>query len=192
LSYVRQISTVSAETEAATLDYEAAETLLVSEPEQLRALADPLRSKITGLLRERAWSTQQLARELGLPKGTVGHHLKVLERAGLIRVVRTRQVRAVTEKFYGRVGRLFLFQIEDPADARALGAATLRDAAGLIERAPEGASWGMVLSRLSEKDALRFERRLDKLIDDFRKSETPGGVAHRLVGAFWRVEKPDA
>jgi DNA-binding transcriptional ArsR family regulator len=192
LSYVRQISTVSAETEAATLDYEAAETLLVSEPEQLRALADPLRSKITGLLRERAWSTQQLARELGLPKGTVGHHLKVLERAGLIRVVRTRQVRAVTEKFYGRVGRLFLFQIEDPADSRALGAATLRDAAGLIERAPEGASWGMVLSRLSEEDALRFERRLDKLIDDFRKSETPGGVAHRLVGAFWRVEKPDA
>jgi DNA-binding transcriptional ArsR family regulator len=192
LSYVRQISTNAAETEAATLDYEAAETLLVSEPEQLRALADPLRSKITGLLRERAWSTQQLARELDLPKGTVGHHLKVLERAGLIRVVRTRQVRAVTEKFYGRVGRLFLFQIEDPADARALGAATLRDAAGLIERAPEGASWGMVLSRLSEEDALRFERRLDKLIDDFRKRETPGGVAHRLVGAFWRVEKSDA
>jgi hypothetical protein len=116
----------------------------------------------------------------------------VLERAGLIRVVRTRQVRAVTEKFYGRVARLYLFQIEDPAEARALGAATLRDAAGLIERAPEGASWGMVLSRLSKEDAIRFERRLDRLIDDFRKSETPGGIAHRLVGAFWRVEKPDA
>ena len=56
----------------------------MSEPEQLRALADELRGRIIGLLRERAWSTQQLARELEIPKGTIGHHLKVLERAGLI------------------------------------------------------------------------------------------------------------
>ena len=62
-------------------------------------------------------STTELAEKLGLPKGTVGHHLKVLEKAGLVHVVRTRQVRAVTEKFYGRVARLFLFESTD-ADAR--------------------------------------------------------------------------
>jgi DNA-binding transcriptional ArsR family regulator len=190
LSYGRPISTIVPE--STSLDYEAADTLVVSEPEQLRALADELRGRIIGILRERAWSTQQLSRELGVPKGTVGHHVKVLERAGLIRVVRTRQVRAVTEKFYGRVARLFLFQAEDPADARALGAATLRDAAALLERAPEGASWGLVLSRLSKSDAMRFERRLDKLIDDFREREIPGGTAFRLAAAFWPVEKPDA
>jgi predicted ArsR family transcriptional regulator len=171
------------------LHYEAEETLVVSEPEQLRALADELRGRITGLLRERAWSTQQLAKELGLPKGTVGHHLKVLERAGLIRVVHTRQVRAVTEKFYGRTARLFLFQAENPADVRALGAATLRDAAALLERAPHGANWGLVLSRISPEDARRFERRLDKLVDDFRERETPDGIAYRLAVAYWRVEK---
>ena len=41
------------------------------------------------LLRERAASTSELAVALEAPKGTVGHHLKVLESAGLIRVVRT-------------------------------------------------------------------------------------------------------
>jgi DNA-binding transcriptional ArsR family regulator len=186
LPYGRDISTITPQPTA--LDYEAEDTLIVSEPEQLRALADELRGRIIGLLRERAWSTQQLARELEIPKGTIGHHLKVLERAGLIRVVRTRKVRAVTEKFYGRVARLFLFQAEDPADVRALGAATLRDAAALLERAPHGANWGLVLSRISKEDAMRFARRLDKLVDDFRERETPGGIAHRLAVAYWPVE----
>ena len=187
MPYGRQISSITPEPVAP--DYEAEDTLIVSEPDQLRALADELRGRIIGLLRERAWSTQQLARELDIPKGTIGHHLKVLERAGLIRVVHTRQVRAVTEKFYGRVARLFLFQPEDPADVRALGAATLRDAAALLERAPHGANWGLVLSRISSQDAQRFERRLDKLVDDFRERERPDGIAHRLAVAYWRVEK---
>jgi DNA-binding transcriptional ArsR family regulator len=189
LPYGRDISTITPESTA--LDYDAEDTLIVSEPEQLRALADELRGRIVGLLRERAWSTQQLARELEIPKGTIGHHLKVLERAGLIRVVHTRKVRAVTEKFYGRVARLFLFQAEDPADVRALGAATLRDAAALLERAPRGANWGLVLSRISKEDALRFARRLDKLVDDFREREKPDGIAHRLAVAYWPVEQVD-
>src|SRR5512132_1318831 len=87
-------------------DYDAEDVMIVREPEQLRAVADDLRAKLIALLRRRAWSTQQLAEELNLPKGTVGHHLKVLEKAGLIKVVRTRKVRAPTEKHHGRAARL--------------------------------------------------------------------------------------
>jgi len=170
--------------------------LVVSDPEQLRALGDELRGRIVGLLRERAMSTQQLARELDLPKGTVGHHLKVLERAGLIRVVHTRQVRALTEKFYGRVARLFLFEVERPDDARAVGAATLRDAAHQLERSPAGGTWGLVLSRLTPEDVVRFDRRLGRLLEDFRKADVPEGSPHRLAVAGWAVERaeeqPDA
>src|SRR5919204_4535447 len=93
---------------AAERDYEAEDVLVVDKPDQLRALADDLRATMIALLRDRARSTQELAEELELPKGTVGHHLKVLERAGLIHVVRTRQVRALTEKYYGRVAWLFI------------------------------------------------------------------------------------
>ena len=94
-------------------DYEADDVLVVREPEQLRALGDDLRSHVVVLLRDRAHSTTELAEKLGLPKGTVGHHLKVLEKAGLVRVVRTRQVRALTEKYYGRVARLFVYKSTD-------------------------------------------------------------------------------
>jgi DNA-binding transcriptional ArsR family regulator len=172
-------------------DYPADDTLVVNDPEQLRALAEDLRRRIISLLRERAWSTQQLARELDVPKGTVGHHLKVLERAGLIRVVHTRKVRAVTEKFYGRVARLFLFQIEDTAEDKAVGAATLRDAASMLERAPSEGTWGLVMSRLTPADVARFDRRLGSLLEDFRKADTPGGDPHRLAVAGWAVGRPE-
>ena len=177
--------------EAPTLAYEADDTLLVTDPEQMRAVADELRSRIISLLRERAWSVQQLAREVGVPKGTIGHHMKVLERAGLIRVVHTRPVRGVTEKFYGRVARLFLFHVDD-AEARTLGAAALRDAAFHLERAPEGAGWGFPMSRLTPEDVERFERRLKRLVDDFHAADVPGESPFRLAVALWGTEKKDA
>ena len=169
------------------VDYDLADTLVVSAPEQLRALGDDLRARVISLLRERAWSIQELAQELDVPKGTVGHHVKVLEQAGLIRVVRTRQVRAITEKYYGRVAKLFLFEIDDPAEERALGAGTLRQAAFELERSPEGGKWGLLRANVSEKDARRFERRLDKLIDDFQAAEAADGTPFRLALGFWRT-----
>jgi DNA-binding transcriptional ArsR family regulator len=166
-------------------DYEAPDTLVVSEPDQLRALADDVRTAIVALLRERALSTQQLAKVLAIPKGTVGHHLKVLERAGLVHVVRTRQVRAVTEKYYGRTAMLFLFQTEDPADARALGSAVLRRAAAELDVSPDTARFGFPKSRLTPKDLNRLERRLRRLTEDFLDADSPDGVPYALAVALY-------
>ena len=171
-------------------DYDAEETLVVSEPEQLRAMADDVRSAIVSLLRERAYSIQQLAKELGIPKGTAGHHVKVLEHAGLIHIVRTRQVRAVTEKFYGRAAKLFLYEAEDPADARAIGATMLRRAASEAERSVEGTGFGQTKASLTKKDVARFERRAKRLQDEFRAADTPDGIPYALVTAMY--VRPDA
>jgi DNA-binding transcriptional ArsR family regulator len=171
-------------------DYEADDVLLVQEPEQLRALGDELRSRIIALLRDRAASTTQLAAKLELPKGTVGHHVKVLEKAGLVHVVRTRQVRAVTEKYYGRTARLFLFKTtEDGAeDIRNIAAAALRRAAEemLPLREDEPTTFGVVTARLADADARRLTRRLKKLSADFRAADSADGEAYGLAGALYR------
>ena len=172
------------------LDYQAPDVLVVSESAQLRALANDVRTAIISLLRERARSIQQLARELSMPKGTVGHHLKVLERAGLVRVVRTRRVRAVTEKFYGRTARLFLFEAEDPAEARALGAAALRRAAVELEVSPDTVRFGFPKARLSHRDLTRLERRLKRLTEDFLAAEIRSGKPYALAVALY--EQRDA
>ncbi|MEN8234072.1 MAG: winged helix-turn-helix domain-containing protein [Actinomycetota bacterium] len=95
-------------TEPGALDYELADEVTADSPEQYKALADETRLLLLDLLLERAATTSHLAEALDKPKGTVGYHLKVLEKAGLIRIVRTRQVRAMTEKYYGRTGRTII------------------------------------------------------------------------------------
>src|ERR687897_174611 len=57
----------------------------------------PLRSTIVG----------ELAAAVGRPKSTVAHHVKVLVDAGMLKVVRTRRVRAIDERYYGRTARIF-------------------------------------------------------------------------------------
>src|SRR6266542_2702741 len=152
IPYGRDISTIERQT--TERDYEADDVLVVDKRDQLRALAHDLRATLVALLRERARSTQELAEQLALPKGTVGHHLKVLERAGLIRVVRTRQVRAVTEKYYGRVAWLFVIRCADAPEATGpLSAAAPRRAAAREARArrPRGRYRGRAQLRLRER-----------------------------------------
>jgi DNA-binding transcriptional ArsR family regulator len=88
-------------------DYELSDSIELTTPEQVRALGDELRTTILGLLHERAATVTELATAVRRPKSTVAHHVAVLTDAGLLRVVRTRRVRAIEERFYGRTARMF-------------------------------------------------------------------------------------
>src|SRR6188508_3074417 len=86
-------------------DYELAEMVVLSAPAQLRALAEPLRGTLLELLLERAATVGELAQAVGRPKSTVAYHVNLLVDAGLLKVVRTQRVRAIEERYYGRVAR---------------------------------------------------------------------------------------
>ena len=174
------------------LDYELDDVLIVEDPKQLRALAEASRARIVGLLRERAASTTELAAALESPKGTVGHHLKVLEAAGLVRVVRTRKVRALTEKYYGRVARLFVLKSDEsmPEELRggALSALMLRHAADeLLASGQETEAAGLVNVKLTAADRRRFEQRLNRLVADMHGADDPAGERHVLGYALFRA-----
>jgi DNA-binding transcriptional ArsR family regulator len=174
-----------------TPDYELDDVLVVEQPDKLRALAEPTRATIVTLLGQRAASTTELAQVLQAPKGTVGHHLKVLEKAGLVRVVRTRQVRALTEKYYGRVARLFVLKTPDavPDDLRGgtIRALMLRQAAdeSLASDSAEKDTSAFVHVRISPRDVTRFQRRLNRLVADFHHAADPEGELHALALALF-------
>jgi DNA-binding transcriptional ArsR family regulator len=116
-------------------DYDLDEMLVVTAPEQLRALADPLRGTLLELVLERAATITELARAVHRPKSTVGYHVNLLVDAGLLRVVRTRRVRAIEERFYGRVARtLYIGVLSRPEDKQVVAAIN-----GLAEAAAEAA-----------------------------------------------------
>lgn len=173
-------------------DYELDDVLVVEDPKQLRALAEASRARIVGLLRERAASTTELAAALETPKGTVGHHLKVLEAAGLVRVVRTRKVRALTESYYGRVARLFVLKSDEsmPEELRggALSALMLRHAADeLLASGDETEAAGLVNVKLTAADRRRFEQRLNRLVTDLHGADDPAGERHVFGYALFRA-----
>src|SRR5207244_3846236 len=93
-------------------DYALADRIALTSPSQVKAISHPLRTAILGLLHERAATVTELAAALERPKSTVAHHVKVLADAGLVRVVRTRRVRAIEERFYGRTARMFYVGVE--------------------------------------------------------------------------------
>src|SRR2546430_16506163 len=96
-------------------DYDLADRIALTEASQVKAIGHPLRTTILGLLHERAATVSELAVALARPKSTVAHHVKVLREAGLVRVVRTRRVRAIEGRVYGRTARVVYVSIERSA-----------------------------------------------------------------------------
>src|SRR5215203_969892 len=116
-------------------DYDLEDMLVVTAPEQLRALADPLRTTLLELLLERAATITEMAHAVDRPKSTVAYHVNLLVGAGLLRVVRTRRVRAIEERYYGRVARtIYIGALNSPEDKQAVAAIN-----GLAEAAAEAA-----------------------------------------------------
>jgi DNA-binding transcriptional ArsR family regulator len=164
---------------------------------QLRAVADSTRRRILSLLRERAASTTELAEALGQPKGTVGHHIKVLEDAELIRVVRTRKVRALTEKYYGRLARLYRIVADDsdPLDTAAFGALMLRQAADEVApdagKGDDPSSLVVVHARVAVGDARAFARRLEELASDFQSFDEADERVYGFVAGVYATDLRD-
>ena len=170
-------------------DYDLDETVEITTPRQLSALGNPARFRILGLLSERAASTTELSKALGTPKGTVAHHLKVLEDAGLVKVVRTRQVRAMTERYYGRVGQVSVLKVEgSPSDS----GLTLQQAIAEIAASPdpEGTVTSFIRhARIPESKAKRFAERLERLANEF-DGAVEGERVYGVAAALWLSDWP--
>jgi DNA-binding transcriptional ArsR family regulator len=84
--------------------------LLITDVEQLKVMADPLRLRIVELIGEapvRAWAAKEIAERLGTKQTKLYHHLGLLEEHGFIRVAETRVVSGIVEKRYAVVALSF-------------------------------------------------------------------------------------
>ena len=75
-------------------DYELDDVRIVTSTQELKAMFDAFRGTLLELLLERAASVQELASAVKRPKSTVAYHVDLLSDAGMLKVVRTRTIRA--------------------------------------------------------------------------------------------------
>ncbi|HXR64493.1 MAG TPA: winged helix-turn-helix domain-containing protein [Ktedonobacteraceae bacterium] len=178
--------------------------LRVHTAQHFKALGDPTRERILSIIKHEPLTAKQLGERMGIPPGTVGHHLQVLEAAGLAQIVARRLVHGIVAKYYTRTARLFLFdfppeitpKIESTlkflTDAReelteALLADEEKPANVLTNKGDD--SWcttSFPHARLSRERALEFSRRLGALIDEFATAEPDAdGQVYALSTAFF-------
>lgn len=72
---------------------------VIQDIETLRAISDPLRIRLLELMAQ-PQSVKEIASQLGVGKTKLYYHLNLLEKHGIIRVVRTRVVSGIIEKSY--------------------------------------------------------------------------------------------
>jgi DNA-binding transcriptional ArsR family regulator len=175
-------------------DYDLADRVALTAPSQVKAISHPLRTGILGLLHERAATVNELAVALGRPKSTVAHHVKVLREAGLLQVVRTRRVRAIEERFYGRTARMFYVGVERGAEGDELP----RDFNDFEVAARESAAayragklWGFIRhARITEPQVSEFWERMAALVEEFDQLPRSGVTMYGFAVGVYPTDHP--
>lgn len=175
-------------------DYELADRLVVTAPEQLRALADALRAAILDLLLERAATVAELAAAVQRPKSTVAHHVNVLVDAGMLRVVRTRRVRAIDERYYGRTASVFYVGVvnrpgEDPTTVHANA---LSVAAAESVPAHEADELRSIVrhARIPAQRAEEFWQHVDAVVREFSQLPRSGDTVYGFAAGLYPTDYP--
>jgi DNA-binding transcriptional ArsR family regulator len=175
-------------------DYDLADRIALTTPSQVKALSHAVRTAILGLLHERAATVTELAVTLERPKSTIAHHVKVLADAGLVQVVRTRRVRAIEERFYGRTARMFYVGVERgprgdemPRDFNDFEVAAGESAAAFRD----GKLWGFLRhARISEAQASEFWQRMAELVTEFDQLPRSGETMYGFAVGVYPTDQP--
>ena len=85
--------------------------LVINTAQQFKAISDPMRSRILGIIQNQPATAKQIADSLGASPGAIGHHLHVLEAAGLAQIVARRLVRGIVANYYTRTARIFTYDL---------------------------------------------------------------------------------
>jgi DNA-binding transcriptional ArsR family regulator len=175
-------------------DYDLDEMAVLTERRQLRALADPLRATLLELPLERAATVTEMARAVRRPKGTVDYHINQLVDAGLLRVVRTRRVRAIEERYYGRTARTFYVGVlSQPEDQRIVAAIN-----GLAEAAAESQPahaadrlrCSLVHARIPPQAAAEFWVEVQALVRRFAQIQRGGEEVYGFAAGLYPTDAP--
>ncbi|MFJ9692836.1 ArsR/SmtB family transcription factor [Kitasatospora sp. NPDC101183] len=153
----------------------------ISTSDQHTALAHPTRQRLLFALSGGPSTISRLAVQLGVNKGSVSHHLKVLCEAGLVQDAGTRTVRGGTEKYYRRSAERLAV-----AHPRADGTAALFGAvAQELDRSPVGHLLTLRHIHLSPAKAARLAKALAALVDE-TEEDPEGEPVHGLLVTLYQ------
>jgi DNA-binding transcriptional ArsR family regulator len=178
------------------------EHLHLTDPKQIAALLHPLRQQILEQLKERSATPSEVARAIGQPANKVHYHVRILEKAGLVRLVETRQVGSVTETYFAPVANRITITSDlaenTPGNQQILKALghhmkqLLEELRRNLESSSPDAAGLVLIGRIrpgSPDAAAEVESHIDQLRQEFAKArETRPNDRFRLMTIFIPME----
>ena len=191
------MSDIAASSHVYDLGYELEETISADTPARLKAVGHRLRALILDLVLERAMTVTELAERVGKPRGTVAHHVDVLVDAGLLKVTKTRKVRAIDERFYGRTAHTIMFppsaqgaDLPFLADARA--EADMSEAANMTEHGEPVGGFTLRHARIPAELVNEFTARVMALATEFTRLPRGGTREYAFLAGVFATNRPVA
>lgn len=185
--------------------------LIIETYDQLKAISDPLRTKMLIYLVEQPHTGHMLANELNLSRAKILYHLRELEKHGIIKLVKKEERGGNILKYYQAVARGFipsdhlLSYVESKEATRQSFLEVINRAKTRVLTAPEESfelnssnveEWlNMSIQRefsLSKEKFLEFTRQyrnlLDSLLDD--ESDDEDKQLYYLMTTAFQIEEP--
>jgi hypothetical protein len=192
-----------------------AESLVLRELPQIKALADPFRQRLLHAFAASPQTTRQVAHCLKENPTKLYHHVETLAQAGLLKLVATRQKRGTIERYYQAAARQFsvdrhVFRhLPRPSKNKAIAPATLfenafakalREIRQNVDRkvdAPKESGQRAALLqagiRATPRQAIAFLKKLRKLCESHARKKKrpqtrePAPGQYRLLFALYPV-----
>ncbi|WP_079161102.1 winged helix-turn-helix domain-containing protein [Streptomyces fodineus] len=162
--------------------------LVLRSPEQFKALGHPVRHRMVNVLRQRPATLRQLADVLGMSKGTIGYHVRVLREAGLVRLAETRQVRGGTEQYFALVSHGFKVHEDAGVGPEFLINAALGE---MLPSRPGQASHTVLRHLwLTDAEAHALEARLRTMAAERHPADPGRGEPYGLLVSLFRADVP--
>ncbi len=176
-------------------DLTPAPSLILKTDEQIRAYTNPTRITILAALAQEKQSVSRVARQLDVHPANLTHHFKLLEKAGLIRLVEKRETGKNLEKLYRAVAYQFSIDPgEGTANKQVLALTILRDnlnaaIQSLKYQKEEKDVLGVLRTvQISPRDLVKFEKKLVKLAEEFSKNAAKTGTFYSLNASLYPTE----
>ena len=186
-------------------------TRTVETPDQIRALAHPLRQRILELMIDAPITTKQVADRIGEKPTKLYHHVETLEAAGFIRLVTTQKKRGTVEKYFEAVAERFVMDRQavevrsqsdgEQAELETIIATSLDEtldeirgamASGLIRAGDDTGESVFVRShlRMTPMQMTMLIERLQEWIRDVQGGHDPDGeLEYGLTVAFYPTKR---
>jgi DNA-binding transcriptional ArsR family regulator len=162
---------------------------VVNTFQQFKAVSDPTRSRILSIIQNQPATAKQIADRLGATPGAIGHHMRVLEEAGLAQVVARRLVRGIVASYYTRTAKIFMYEL--PEEMRGNEAAGLQIMSKAYDEMDEARVTikddpykrdGFPHARLSPERARYYYERIEELVEEILNE--PSDVEGEIYGIF--------